>query len=335
MSDLRAGLIGLGMMGRHHARVMREVPGISLVAVADPVGDPHDVRRDLPLLSSVEELIAAGIDIAVVAVPTGLHEDVAMALAEAGVHTMVEKPLAPTADAARRIVEAFASRGLVGCVGHIERFNPALQAMRSRLESGDLGDVYQIVTRRQGPFPARIADVGVVMDLATHDIDLTSWCAQSPFTNVSAHVAFRSGRDHEDLIAAVGLLASGIVTSHLVNWLSPFKERVTIATGERGAFVADTLSGDLTWHKNGTVPTEWQSVEAFRGVSEGEMTRLAIPKREPLVLELEAFRDAVRGEGDDVVSMVEGLRTVVVASSLLESAASGHTVDVPAEDPLP
>jgi UDP-N-acetylglucosamine 3-dehydrogenase len=332
MPDLRVGLIGLGMMGRHHARALREVTGLELVAVADPAGDPHDVRRDLPLLSSVEELIGAGIDLAVIAAPTGLHETLGVALAEAGVHVMVEKPLAPTADAARRIAEAFSSRGLVGCVGHIERYNPALQAMRSRLEAGDLGEVYQVVTRRQGPFPARIADVGVVMDLATHDIDLTSWCAQSPFANVSAHVAFRSGRDHEDLIAAVGMLENGIVTNHLVNWLSPFKERVTIATGERGAFVADTLSGDLTWHKNGTVPTQWSSVENFRGVSEGEMTRLAIPKREPLVVELEAFRDAVLGERDDVVSMAEGLRTVVVASALLQSAREGHAVDVPADD---
>jgi predicted dehydrogenase len=207
--------------------------------------------------------------------------------------------------------------------------------MRSRLEHGDLGEVYQVVTRRQGPFPARIADVGVVMDLATHDIDLTSWAAQSPFTNVSAHVAFRSGREHEDLIAAVGMLARGVVTSHLVNWLSPFKERVTVATGERGAFVADTLSGDLSFHQNGTVPTQWSSVESFRGVSEGEMTRYAISKREPLRVELEAFRDAVRGEGDGVVSLAEGLRTVVVASSLLDSASSGHAVDVPADDPVP
>jgi predicted dehydrogenase len=335
MSDLRAGLIGLGMMGRHHARVLRELPGVTLVAVADPAGDPHGVRRDLPLLGGVEELIAAGLDLAVVASPTGSHEDIALALAEAGVHTLVEKPLAPTPESARRIADAFADRGLVGCVGHIERYNPALQSMRSRLENGDLGEVYQVVTRRQGPFPSRVADVGVVMDLATHDIDLTSWAAQSPFTNVSAHVAFRSGREHEDLIAAVGMLARGIITSHLVNWLTPFKERVTVATGERGAFVADTLSGDLSFHRNGTVPTQWSSVEVFRGVSEGEMTRYAIPKREPLLAELEAFRDAVRGQGSQVVSMAEGLRTVVVAQSLLESAGSGHAVDVPADDPLP
>lgn len=335
MSDLRAGLIGLGMMGRHHARVLRDLPGVTLVAVADPAGDPHGVRGELPLLDGVEELIAAGLDLAVVASPTGSHEPIALALAEAGVHTLVEKPLASSPESARRIADAFAERGVVGCVGHIERFNPALQSMRSRLENGDLGEVYQVVTRRQGPFPARVADVGVVMDLATHDIDLTSWAAQSPFTNVSAHVAFRSGRDHEDLIAAVGMLASGIITSHLVNWLSPFKERITVATGERGAFVADTLSGDLSFHQNGTVPTQWSSVEVFRGVSEGEMTRYAIPKREPLLAELEAFRDAVRGESDQVVSMLEGLRTVVVARSLLESAGSGHAVDVPADDPVP
>jgi predicted dehydrogenase len=308
---------------------------VTLVAVAGPAGDPHGVRRDLPLLGGVEELIAAGLDLAVVASPTGSHEDIALALAEAGVHTLVEKPLAPTPESARRIADAFADRGLVGCVGHIERYNPALQSMRSRLENGDLGEVYQVVTRRQGPFPSRVADVGVVMDLATHDIDLTSWAAQSPFTNVSAHVAFRSGREHEDLIAAVGMLARGIITSHLVNWLTPFKERITVATGERGAFVADTLSGDLSFHRNGTVPTQWSSVEVFRGVSEGEMTRYAIPKREPLLAELEAFRDAVRGQGSQVVSMAEGLRTVVVAQSLLESAGSGHAVDVPADDPLP
>jgi UDP-N-acetylglucosamine 3-dehydrogenase len=224
---LRAGLIGLGAMGRHHARVLRQLDGVELVAVADPGGDAYGVSGTLSVLASAAELAAAGIDMAVVAVPTVLHEDVALTLAEAGVHTMVEKPLAPTAAAARRISEAFESRGLVGCVGHIERFNPALQQARKRLENGDLGEVYQIATRRQGPFPARIADVGVIKDLATHDIDLTAWVAQRDYITVKAQVAHRSGREHEDLVAAVGLLEGGIVTNHLVNWLTPFKERLT------------------------------------------------------------------------------------------------------------
>ncbi len=82
------------------------------------------------------------------------------------------------------MTDAFAARGLVGAVGHIERFNPALQELRRRIEAGDLGEVYQIATRRQGPFPARIADVGVVKDLGTHDIDLTAWVAQSGYAAI-------------------------------------------------------------------------------------------------------------------------------------------------------
>ncbi|HEU4676531.1 MAG TPA: Gfo/Idh/MocA family oxidoreductase [Motilibacteraceae bacterium] len=328
MAALRAGLIGLGMMGRHHARVLRSLDGVELVAVADPGGDAHGVAGGLPVLSSVEDLIAHGIDYCMVAVPTIYHEPVGLALAAAGVHAMVEKPLAQDTPAAQRLADAFEQAGLVGAVGHIERYNPALQSLRTRLEQGDLGAVYQVVTRRQGPFPARIADVGVVKDLATHDIDLTAWVTQQPFRSVAARTALKSGREHEDLVAVVGQLADGTVTSHLVNWLSPMKERVTIVTGEKGAFVADTLTADLTFHANGLVPTEWQSIASFRGVSEGDMIRFAIPKPEPLRTEHEAFRDAVLGKDADIVTMRQGLATVAVAEACLESAREGRTVDV-------
>ncbi len=325
MADLRAGLIGLGMMGRHHARVLRSLPGVQLVAVADPGGDPHGVANGLPVGSSVEDLIAAGVDYVTVAVPTSFHEQISITLAEAGVHALVEKPLAPDTPSAQRVADAFASRGLVGAVGHIERYNPALQHLRERLAAGELGDVYQVVTRRQGPFPARIADVGVVKDLATHDIDLTAWVTQSPFVSVAAQTSVQSGRQHEDMVAFVGKLADGTVTSHLVNWLSPFKERVTVVTGERGAFVADTLTADLTFYANGTVPTTWESIAKFRGVSEGDVVRFAIPKPEPLRTKHEAFRDAVLGKEVDIVTMQDGLATVRVAEAVLASAASGTT----------
>jgi UDP-N-acetylglucosamine 3-dehydrogenase len=329
MAALRAGLIGLGMMGRHHARVLRSLDDVELVAVADPAGDPHGVAGSLPLMSSVEELIAAGIDYAMVAVPTIYHEPVGLALAAAGVHAMIEKPLAQDTPASARLVEAFEQAGLVGAVGHIERFNPALQGLRNRLENGDLGAVFQVVTRRQGPFPARIADVGVVKDLATHDIDLTAWVTQQSFRSVSARTAYKSGRAHEDLVAVVGQLADGTVTSHLVNWLSPMKERVTIVTGERGAFVADTLTADLTFFANGLIPTTWDEIATFRGVAEGDMIRFAFPKPEPLRTEHEAFRDAVLGKSNEIVTMRQGLATVAVAEAVLESASTGRTVDLP------
>lgn len=325
---LRAGLIGLGMMGRHHARLLGSMDGVELVAVADPGGDPHSVAGSRPLFASVEELIKVGIDYCVVAVPTVYHLEVGMALAQAGVHALIEKPLAQDTPSATALADAFESKGLVGAVGHIERYNPALQEARRRLESGDLGQVFQVVTRRQGPFPARIADVGVVKDLATHDIDLTAWVTQQRFTSVAARTAHRSGRTHEDLVAVVGQLSDGTVTSHLVNWLSPFKERVTVITGEKGAFVADTLNADLTFHANATVASQWEDIARFRGVSEGDVIRYAIAKPEPLRTEHEAFRDAVLGKPADIVTMRQGLATVAVAEAVIESANTGTTISL-------
>lgn len=326
--NLRVGLIGLGSMGRHHARVIRATEGMDLVAVADPAGDKFGVAGDLELLPDVHALIDAGLDAAMVAVPTVYHEEVALALAEAGVHTMVEKPIAHTTEAGRRVAEAFADKGLVGAVGYVERCNPALRALRERLDAGELGQVYQVLTRRQGPFPARISDVGVVKDLATHDIDLTAWVADAPYANVSAQVAHRSGRENEDMVVASGRLTNGVIVSHVVNWLTPFKERVTIVTGEKGSFVADTLTGDLTFYANGTMENTWDQVANFRGVTEGDVTRLAIEKREPLALEQEHFRDAVVGDASGIVTMAEGVGTLEVIDAVLTSAAENRTVEL-------
>lgn len=326
MAVLRAGLLGVGMMGRNHARVLRDISGVELVAIADPGGDPHKVAGELSILPDIESLIAANIDIAVVAVPTAFHEEAALTLAEAGVHTLVEKPIAHTVEAGRRMMSAFEANGLIGAVGHVERFNPAVQEMRRRIEAGELGDVYQIATRRQSTFPARIADVGVAKDLASHDIDLTSFVAQSKYKTVFAQTAHKSGREHEDMITVTGRLNNGVIVNHLVNWLSPMKERVTVVTGDRGTFIADTSTGDLSFYANGTIPLEWESMLAFRGVSEGDITRFAFAKREPLKVEHEAFRDAVLGKPNHVVTMEQGLRTLEVVEGALESARNDRSV---------
>jgi UDP-N-acetylglucosamine 3-dehydrogenase len=325
---LRAGLVGLGMMGRNHARVLRSLPGVELVAAVDPRDPPQADYGRVEVIPNVHELIDRGIDLCVVATPTRTHEAIALELAEAGVATLIEKPLAHDSKAAQTITDAFARNHVIGCVGHIERYNPALQDLRRRLATAELGDLLQVVTRRQGPFPARIADAGVVLDLATHDIDLTAWVTGSPYRSISARAAHRSGRAHEDLVSAVGQLASGVVVTHIVNWLSPYKERVTTVTGELGTFVADTLTADLTLYQNGTVPAQWERMAAFRGVSEGNMTRFAIPKPEPLHTELSEFAAAVRGEPASLVTMAEGCATVRVAEAVREAAATGETVTV-------
>ncbi|RAY14220.1 gfo/Idh/MocA family oxidoreductase [Actinomadura craniellae] len=329
---LRAGLVGLGVMGRNHARVLSALPGVELVGIVDPAENGEAGRWGVPVLPELGKLLALGVDYAVVASPTGLHEEIGLELAAAGVGALVEKPLADSVEAARRLVAAFESRGLVAGVGHIERYNPSLQSLRARLEAGELGEVYQVVTRRQGPFPHRIADVGVVKDLATHDIDLTCWVTGQEHVSVSARKVSKSGRPHEDMVAVVGQLSGGAMVNHLVNWLSPFKERSTVVTGDRGCFVADTLTADLTFYANGAGSTEWEALRAFRGVSEGDMVRYAIPKREPLLVEHERFRDAVLGVRDDIVTLRQGLRTVEISAAILESADQGVTVSVPSPD---
>lgn len=328
MAQLRAGLIGLGMMGRHHARNLRAIDGVDLVAVADAAGDPHQVAAGLSVLPDVESLIRVGVDYVVVALPTEFHEEAGRALAAAGIPALIEKPLAKESGAARRLAAAFAAAGVIGAVGHIERYNPSLQSLRGRLANGDLGDLYQVSTRRQGPFPNRIADVGVVKDLASHDVDLTSWVTQRDFEFVAARTMFKSGRRYEDMVAATCQLTGGLTSNHLVNWLTPTKERLTIVTGERGMFVADTLTADLTFYGNGSVPTTWDDMARFRGVSEGDVIRYAIAKPEPLRTEHEQFRDAILGKPADIVTLEQGARVVQVCDAIIESARTHQFVAI-------
>lgn len=319
---LRAGVLGLGVMGSNHARVLAGLEGVDFVGVFDPAPSVPDRVHDQPVVRDLEEFLKIGLDYVVVAAPTIYHLDMGTQLANAGVHALIEKPVASTAEDAGALRDLFAAKGLIGGVGHIERYNPALQAARQRIEDGLLGEIYQIATRRQGPFPGRIADVGVVKDLASHDIDLTAWVAQQEYVSVNARVAHRSGRTFEDMVVAVGTLSGGTITSHVVNWLTPFKERKTIITGEKGMLVADTLTADLTYYENARIQVAWDPGE-FRGVAEGDMTRYALDRKEPLLAEHEAFRDSVlAGEARGIVTLAEGTRVVEIAERLVQDGLS-------------
>lgn len=328
--SLRVGLAGVGMMGRHHARILRELDGVELVAAADPAGDRHRVLHSgIPVVAGVEELIGFGLDYCVVATPTSTHLETGLRLAAAGIATLMEKPLAARREDAQLLAHAFATEGVLGAVGQVERYNPAVQAMAGHLTAGAIGKLYQVTTSRQGPYPGRIGDVGVVLDLATHDIDIVTAVTGQRITSVTAHTSRRSGQPHEDLLTAICLLDDGTISSHLVNWLSPFKQRLTTALGERGCLQADTLHADLTFYANGSAATDWPAAEVFRGVSEGDTIRYAIRKKEPLAAEHEAFRDALLGEPASVVRFADALDTIAVAEAILASAdASGAVVKV-------
>lgn len=315
-------------MGRHHVRILAGMEGVELVGVADPGGDRYGAAAGVDLLPSVEDLIARKPHMVIVAVPTVHHEAVAVQLAKAGIPTMIEKPVAMSLEASERIKTAFESAGVLACVGHVERYNPAVAEMRRRVLQGELGTVYQVSTTRFSTFPARIGDVGVILDLATHDINTTQWITDASYSSVSAQTAHRAGREHEDLVSVVARMDNGIIVNHQVNWLSPMKVRQTTVIGERGAFVADTARVELSFWANGSVASDWEALQQFRGVTEGDMTRFALRTYEPLLAEDEAFRDAVLGVRDDVVSVSEGVETVRVAEACMKSAQQDLNVDM-------
>lgn len=324
MAKLRAALIGFGAMGKNHARILNLLDNVDLVAVLDPGISLSN--SNLPLVSSLQELIDLQPDYCVIATPTITHEEIAIELALNDINIFIEKPIAISSDAAARIIRVVEKHGLVGAVGHIERFNASLIEAKRRIKLGQLGEVFQISTRRLGPFPARITDVGVTIDLATHDIDLTKWISDSTYDSICSHSAIRSGRDNEDLISVVGKLRNGIITSHNVNWLSPLKERKTIITGEKGTFVADTLRSDLTFYENGSIVNTQREIAHFKGVTQGEITVYAFERPEALLVEHLEFEKAINGLESNIVTLGEALETVRIAEAITSSAKEGSVI---------
>ena len=328
---LRGAVLGVGMIGRHHVRLLQSSARMELAGAVDQAGDRFGAIADPALLfETVDDLLAAGpIDFAIVALPTDEHMAAADRLAREGIHLLIEKPLAATSAEARAIIDVCAETGVRAAVGHVERFNPALQEMRRRVLDGQLGEIFLVNTERNGPFPERVRDVGVVKDLATHDLDIVRWLCDAPIASVAAQASHRMGREHEDIVSITGRLAGGIVFNSLVDWLTPAKVRQTRVVGDRGMLVADTLTADLTFYENGTVSSQWDRSLDLRGVSEGDMTRYALARREPLLLELEAFCDLVEGrDGAGSVTLEEGLEVVRSAKAVLESASTGQAVAV-------
>ena len=333
---LRAAVIGLGAMGTNHARVYGKIDGVELAAVADV--DPARVEqatsgRGAHGYNDYRRLLdEERIDLVSVAVPTRSHLDVAAEVIARGVPLLVEKPLAGTLDEGRRIVELARGAHVMLTAGHIERFNPAVIELKRRLQGGELGRVFQVHARRVGPFPERVRDVGVVLDLAPHDIDVMRFLLGSEITRVHAETEQRISTEHEDMLIGMLRFANGVVGVLDVNWLTPVKIRELSVLGERGMFVVDYLARDLTFFENnaarqGAQPADW-AARHLKGVSEGPVHAIAIEKREPLRVELEAFARAVRGGTPPAVSPEDALAAIAVSEALVRSASSGVAVEL-------
>ena len=328
---MRVAVIGVGSMGRNHARVYSELMEAELVAVSDEhvklassVAEEFGARAysDYRLLLEKEKPEAVSI-----AVPTVLHERVGLAALEAGAHVLMEKPIAATVEEGECLIAKAQSVDRQLMVGHIVRFNPAIQALKQKLVAGELGRIFQIFCRRAGPFPARIRDVGVVVDLAPHDVDLMRFLVGADPIRVYAETEQRIHTEHEDLLWGILRFADGVAGSLEINWLTPTKVRETLVLGERGMFRVDDLTQDLYFFENAHAKdVQWATLQTLKGVSEGSMTRYAIPRFEPLKAELQAFLHAIQSGQPVPVSGEDGLVALRISLALVESGQSHQVV---------
>ena len=271
---LRAAVIGVGAMGRNHCRVYHDLPDVELVAVAD--ADPATAERVgrsfgvAVFTDPVALLETARPDLVSIAAPTMEHLPVALATIAHGVHLLVEKPLAFTVAEGRQIIAAAHAAGVTLAVGHVERYNPALTELKARLTAGALGRVFQMHAQRLGPFPARVRDVGVVVDLATHDVDIMRYLSGAEVTRVYAETARRIHTEHEDLLSGLLRFSDGTIGVLDINWLTPTKIRQLTVTGEQGMFQVNYLTQDLYFYENDYAVAAGTTSAALTGVSEGD-----------------------------------------------------------------
>src|SRR5712672_349684 len=308
-SALRIGVIGAGIMGSNHARVLAGLPDATLVGIVDPLPEHRSRATEFAgcrAFASLEELIAEGVDAVTIAAPTHLHHEIALACIARHIHVLVEKPIASSVEEGRDIVAAARRAGVTLMVGHVERFNPAVAAIKQAI-SGE--DILSIAITRVGPFPPRMSNVGVVIDLAVHDIDLIRWFTESDIAEVQTQLS-SAVAEREDIALIQFRTASGVLAHINTNWLTPFKARnVTVATRNK------YIMGDLLTR---------QVTECFGFQPDGSysMRHLSVGHAEPLRAELQAFASAIRSGKRPAVTGEEGVAGLEIAIQCLQKKAT-------------
>ncbi len=324
-------VVGVGAMGQNHARVLNDMPNVELAAIVDASSERATSvgeRFKVPYYTSVAELTSNHrLDAVIVSCPTIYHRDTAVDLMSQGIHVLVEKPISFTLNEARDMIECAEASGVLLGVGHIERYNPAIVELKKRIDRGDLGKIFMIHSRRQSPLPRRIVDVGVGMDLATHELDMMRFLTNSDVSYISAEVSqVTKAKAREDIIFALLRFKSEVLGILDVNWVTPTQVREISVTGEKGMFSVNYHSQEICFFENQATPNfeqmaNWDTEREFCVVA-GNMTRFQITKREPLRLELEAFTTAVLSE--DKVAPCTGHDGYHALKLALEIVTSGH-----------
>lgn len=322
---IKVAVVGAGSMGMNHLRVLRDFSKeqVQLVGVAEsfaPNLERAISRFHVPGYSDYRVMVEqTHPSLVAVVVPTFLHFEIAAYLLDHGINILLEKPMTSTVEEALALIELAQARGVKIAVGHIERFNPAIKEVKHRLVQGQLGRVFHLHARRLGPFPTRILDVGVTLDLATHDIDIMRYLTDSEVERVYAETQRLLHTKHEDVILGLLRFTNHAIGVLDVNWLTPTKIRELSITGEKGMYIVNYLTQDVHFYENDYSPTNWDALSTLAGVSEGTMTRLKIQKAEPLRLEYEDVFASLLMDTTPTVSGEDGLAVLRIVNKLAET----------------
>ncbi len=294
---IKIAIIGLGSMGKNHYRILKEIFNVEIVALCDVVKNENFSE---PFYKDLEDMLKnEKIDAAIIAVPTFLHKEIALKVASYGIDMLIEKPVASKIEDAKDILDFVEKKALKSCIGHVERFNPAILNLKNKLSKRT---IYTIEITRVGPFPPRISDVGVLTDLAVHDIDLIRYITGKNILDKSIFKSQKIHNHYEDNAVLSFLLEDDIIASITTNWLTPFKRRKVEVACEKVYYEADLIAQTL------------QEFSDYKTDNSYRIRDLHIKKDEPLLKELEAFVNYLKtGNRGNLASIEDSIETLKVA----------------------
>lgn len=308
---MRVGVIGIGSMGKNHLRVYSEM-NQEIVGIADiniERGNFLAEKYNTKFFRDYRELLKKDLDAVSIAVPTTLHKKVALDCMEKGINILIEKPIADTLKNALEIKAKAEKEDLKVMVGHIERFNPAIEKIKEMTGTGEMGELVSISAKRVGPYNPRIRDVGIIIDLGVHDIDIISYLYKDKveYVYASAGSVIHNFEDHASILLKFRNGHAGLIET---NWLTPFKIRTLTMVGDRGIASIDYL------------------VPSLKLYNEKEEKYIRIEKKEPLKSELEHFIECIKKNKEPIVSIEDGKNALKIALSAIESYKKNKIIKI-------
>ncbi len=323
---LKVGVVGVGSMGQNHARIYSEMG--CLTGVFDIFNDAAvkiAKRFNVPAYGSVDELID-NVDALSVCTITSEHYDIGVKAIEAGKHVLIEKPFTGDVAKAEELCELAEERGTVLASGFVERCNPAVTAAKESLAAGRFGDLVTISSRRVSSFPSRIRDVGVIMDLAVHDVDVMRHITEREIVSVYALGGKKGNPQFEDFANLLMELDDGSIGNVEVNWLTPMKVRKLSLTCSKGYVQLDYIDQSLEYSTSRYAELDLSNMSQVP--MELDVHHIMLKKDEPLKVELERFLSAAEGRSGPGATGRDAVANLKVCDAALRSLVEGRREDI-------